>query len=151
MEPMQLEISTEIELLMISLLVGAGMGVVYDVIRAFRAVFRHAKAAVFAEDFVYALLFGSVFFIYCTALTNGIRGFVVIGMLIGCVVESLTLGRAIRYLTEKVFLLFSKIAVFPMVKIARGSANQICKRSVKKSLKFYKDDKKAKKALESEI
>lgn len=86
----------EIKLLLGALVLGMLLGTVFDILRALRLSFRHGSAAVFFEDFVFAVLFGTAFYTYCTALCRGeIRGFVFLGMVIGFSAYIATLGRAV--------------------------------------------------------
>lgn len=109
--------SREVILFLGALLLGAVLGAVYDILRALRMTFRHSYLAVFAEDFVFALLFGLAFYSYCTELTRGqLRFFVIAGMALGFAAYILTVGRitsgiagAIVKFVKSVFMRLGKL------------------------------------------
>lgn len=150
MEPMQLEIAAETELFLLACLLGAGMGTIYDMFRVLRNTVEHNKVFVFAEDFVYTLMFGFAYFTFCTGLTRGIRGFALVGMLVGCVVERLTIGRLLVFALSEVFEVIWKIIFAPIIRAISKIFNVIHKRIVKKQLTFFKSKKNAKKRLQVE-
>ena len=147
MEPMQLEVAVETELFLLACLLGAGMGVIYDLVSAMRNTFHHGKVAMFAEDFLYTLLFGFGYFVFCTGLTMGIRGFVLIGMIAGCVVERLTVGRLLILSVSKVFEVVKRFILAPVTGLFAKILKLIDKRIVKKYLNFYKSKKIVEKPL----
>ena len=95
MEPMQLATLTEIKIILLGLLLGAVLGVVYDLLRILRIIIRHHKAVVFAEDFIYMLIFGFAFFVFSISFANNIRAFVLFSIMAGCLAERLLIGNFI--------------------------------------------------------
>lgn len=86
----------ELKLLLGAAVLGAFLGAVYDVLRAFRLSFRHPAWAVFLEDLSFALAFGFSFFTFSVALCRGeIRAFVLGGMCAGFFAYLVTLGRIV--------------------------------------------------------
>lgn len=150
MEPMQLEIAAETELFLLACLLGAGMGAIYDMFRVLRNTVEHNKVFVFAEDFVYALMFGFAYFTFCTGLTRGIRGFVFVGMLAGCAVERLTIGRLLVFALSEMFEVIWKTVFAPVIGVVFKIFGAIHKRIVKKRLTFFKSEKNIKKRLQVE-
>lgn len=150
MEPMQLEIAAETELFLLACLLGTGMGVIYDMFRILRNTVHHNKVFVFAEDFVYTLMFGFAYFTFCTGLTRGIRGFALIGMLAGCIVERLTVGRLVVFALSEVFEMIWKLLFAPITRVVSKILEAIHKRIVKKQLTFSKSKKNTKKPLQVE-
>lgn len=147
MEPMQLEVTTETRLFLLACLLGAGMGIIYDMVVILRIVFPRGKVWVFIEDFLYALLFGFGFFIFCTGLTRGIRGFVLVGMLTGCMVERLSTGRAIVWAMTRVLGVIKRYILSPVAGLFARFGRVIHKRIVKKCLIFLKSKKNVEKPL----
>ena len=92
MEKMQLSIELERELFLLSVVLGCGLGLLYDIFRVFRTALPHGKILTFFEDIIYTFLYGFALFTFCTGLTGAIRGFVLVGMLTGSVIEHLTVG-----------------------------------------------------------
>lgn len=147
MEPMQLEVAAETKLFLLACLLGAGMGINYDLLSIMRNTFVHGKVWMFIEDLVYAFLFGFGFFIFCIGLTRGIRGFVFIGMLAGCIVERLTIGRAFVWVMTKVLGVIKKYILCPATDFFAKIGMIIHKRIVKKYLNFLKSKKNGEKPL----
>lgn len=93
----------ELQLLCGAILLGIVLGAVYDIIRALRLTLKHSAIIVFAEDAVFTVAFGLCFYTYCTALCRGeLRGFVLVGMLIGFGAYLLTLGRLVVKVVTKI-------------------------------------------------
>ena len=91
MEEMQLGLELERELFLLSVVLGCGLGLLYDIFRVFRAALPHGKILTFFEDIIYTFLYGFALFTFCTGLTGAIRGFVLVGMLTGSVIIIFTL------------------------------------------------------------
>ncbi|MGN1133355.1 MAG: spore cortex biosynthesis protein YabQ [Oscillospiraceae bacterium] len=108
MEPMQLATLTEIKIILLGLLLGVVLGIAYDSLRILRIIVKHHKAVVFAEDFVYMLLFGFAFFVFSISYANNIRFFVLISVLAGCLAERLLIGNLIIKLFMRIKYVFGK-------------------------------------------
>lgn len=147
MEPMHLEIAQETEYFFLSCLLGAGLGVIYDFIRVFRNTVKHNRIVIFIEDFLYASFFGFSFFLFGTDLTGGIRAFVLLGMLAGCLIERVGLGNWVVKLFSKVSGFIWNILLSPIRGFFAKIFSLINKRIVKKYLNFFKKEKKSKKPL----
>lgn len=77
----------------LAVLHGAGLTVLYDVLRALRRAFVHGLAAVSAEDFLYWLTAGFLTFAFAFLRTDGvIRGYVAVGMALGAILYHFTLS-----------------------------------------------------------
>ena len=98
MREMSFSLETETQIYLLSVLLGAGIGVVYDMFRAVRIIFRHKKAAVFAEDIIFCALAGFAVFTFATGLTGKLRFFTVAGMAAGFVIEHFSLGNLAMFL-----------------------------------------------------
>lgn len=103
MEKMQLGIELERELFLLSVVLGHGLGLLYDIFRVFRVALPHGKILTFFEDIIYTFLYGFALFTFCTGLTGAIRGFVLVGMLTGSVIEHLTVGNAVVSVLKSLF------------------------------------------------
>lgn len=109
----------------LSVLHGAVLTLGYDVLRAFRAAFRHSTAAVSLEDFLFWLTAGFLTFCLAFFYTDGvIRGYVAAGMAIGSILYHYTLSTlAVRVLSgfllggKRLFLWFFRIVSMPVRKI----------------------------------
>lgn len=107
-------IQKETLVFLLSVLHGAGLTLLYDVLRALRRAVPHGTAAVSAEDFLYWLTAGFLTFCLAFSETGGvIRGYVAVGIALGAVLYHQTvsagivrglaelfglLGRAVRFL-----------------------------------------------------
>lgn len=89
-------IRQETVVFLLSVLHGAGLAFVYDLIRCFRRVFRHGMAAVSIEDFLFWTLAGFMTFILAFFRTDGvIRGYVAAGIAIGVILYHFVLSAAV--------------------------------------------------------
>lgn len=109
MEEMQLGLELERELFLLSVVLGCGLGLLYDIFRVFRVALPHGKILTFFEDIIYTFLYGFALFTFCTGLTGAIRGFVLVGMLIGSVIEHLTVGNAVVSVLRSLFSVIRKL------------------------------------------
>ncbi len=118
--------SLELRLFLGGLLLGAVLGGIYDILRAFRMTVRHKSAAVFLEDTVFVLLYSAAFYGYCTELCRGqLRFFVFAAMLIGFAVYLTTLGKIVSGLVAKVVKTVKKVLIY-LVNIAKKALKVLC-------------------------
>ena len=92
---MELGLELETELFLLSVLTGFIMGAVYDFFRMLRLAAKHGRVFTFVCDLIYTLLFWFVLFTFCTGLTGDVRVFVLTGMLIGCIMERVSIGNTL--------------------------------------------------------
>lgn len=154
MDKMQLGISLETHIFLLSVLLGAALGAVYDLLRVFREAVPHNKILLFIEDMIYTLLFAFSLFTFCTGLTGSIRGFTLIGMLLGCLLERFTAGNAVVFIAKKVCGLLRRFLGFlfsPAVKLITKIKGGFFNGFVKKCLNFRVKKKKREKPLKVEI
>jgi len=96
-------------------LLGVFFGAVYDVTRVVRAVFRHNKAMVFVEDFLYMLFVSLCFFIFSMELVRGqLRFFVLLGNVFGFALFHYTAGNVVVYFARKVADFLKKWFFYPI-------------------------------------
>ena len=89
-----------------SVVLGAALGVVYDVFRALRIIFPPAakKGAVLAEDIIFGIICGFSVFCFSTLAVRGqIRFFIFIGAALGFVLYILTAGSVVIGILRLVF------------------------------------------------
>lgn len=89
-------ISLEVQFFLISILSGAIILIVYDVIRIFRRIIKHSKILVAVQDILFWIISGIFIFIMMYRENNGdIRGFSIMGMIIGMVVYNQLLSNPV--------------------------------------------------------
>lgn len=121
---MQLGTETELQVFVSSLYWGILLGVVYDLFRILRRL-AASRAVTLICDLLYTILFAFGYFVISLMLTDYLRGFVLLGMLLGALMWCMTAGRA---------------AVF----VVTAAVSWIWKRMVKKVLgKVYKNISKS--------
>lgn len=141
-------ISQHTALFLLSVVLGAALGVVYDCFRVFRIVFPPAakNAAVAVEDIIFWLIYGFCVFCYSAVLARGqVRFFIVLGSLIGFVLYLVTIGNAvtgiIRRVVTAVYTVLRKVyscTIEPFVKILRI----ICQKAAPVFVRSYKNTEK---------
>lgn len=97
---MQLGTGAELEVMRLAAQAGIFLGIIYDLFKVVRRTIK-LRAAEFLSDLVFALMFGSVFFVFSLSQTNYLRGFIFIGMAAGAAMWSLTVGRLLTFLLTK--------------------------------------------------
>ena len=86
-------VARETVIFLLSCLVGAWIGVVYDAFRIIRIAFPHGKWAVFIEDVIFVLISAVFTFFFSVKFLNGFfRVFVVAGEILGFVIYYFTIG-----------------------------------------------------------
>lgn len=95
-------VMNELKLFGLAVLIGAVIGAVYDILRVLRITFPHRFAAVFAEDLIFTLFFGMVYFCFSVEMLEGeLRLYILVGMLAGFTIYLLSLGRIISGVFRK--------------------------------------------------
>ena len=131
MKEMQLGLELEREFFLLSVVLGCGLGL----FRVFRVALPHGKILTFFEDIIYTFLYGFALFTFCTGLTGAIRGFVLVGMLTGSVIEHLTVGNAVVSVLRSLFSIIRKLfakTFSPVVKFITKRAGGFMNCFVKK-------------------
>jgi hypothetical protein len=102
-------ITEQVELFLLSILLGAALGVVFDAFRLLRAVFETARKSflVHLADFLYICFYSFAVFTYAAVMARGeVRLFFVIGSICGFLLETLTIGDTVtsivRYISDKI-------------------------------------------------
>lgn len=123
-------VSQQTSFFLMSVVLGAALGVVYDFFRVFRIVFPLAAktAAVAVQDIIFWLIYGFCIFCYGTIVCRGeIRFYVILGSLVGFVLYILTLGNLVTGIIRTVVTAFYKglrkvysFTIEPIVKLLRN-------------------------------
>lgn len=117
---------------------GVKLTLIYDGIRIFRILIRHRNLCTFIEDLCFWIYAGVVIFKLQLEQSNGmLRGFCILGMLLGMYLYNRILGEYLVKLAEKGSLLFKRrlTSVVKMFKIKSGKQ---CDVSVKNRRKHGK-------------
>ena len=147
MREMQFTLEAETQIYLLSVLLGVGLGILYDLFRAVRVIFSHKGWLVAAEDVVYALLAGFSVFTFYTGLTGKLRVFTVVGMAAGFVLEHFTAGNLAMMLLRKIVEWLKKRFIKPLVKFIRKIGQKITPRFVKNHVNLNKNKKISQKPL----
>ena len=123
-------VSEHTSLFLLSVVMGAALGVVYDCFRVVRILFPPAagsKAAA-AGDIIFWLIYGFCVFCYTAALARGqVRFFIVLGSLAGFVLYILTVGNFITGIIRRIVTAFHNLLrrvyseiIEPLVKMLKN-------------------------------
>lgn len=84
-------------------LLGAVLGILYDVFRILRVAFPAGKGAVFVQDIIFWFLCSVVTFLFLLSSVDGvIRMFLIIGEIIGGVLYHMTIGVVVMKISETI-------------------------------------------------
>lgn len=143
MTGMQLGTGQELEVLRSAAAVGIFMGAIFDLFSIIRKC-TGSGIATFICDFIYALMFGTVFFIFSLSQTNYIRGFILFGMFAGAAAWCATAGRIVSAAVYGALRFISETFICPTIgfihKIGRLLSRLFVKigRKLKNAKKFRK-------------
>ncbi|WP_304508412.1 spore cortex biosynthesis protein YabQ [Anaerotignum sp.] len=107
---MILSLQGQAQLFLLTVLLGGGLGVVYDCLRIFRHIIPHKRLWVQMEDGLFWLC--AVFFAFAVMLganDGEIRFFAILGMFGGMGIYFLTLSRLVIAISDKVIYVMKKI------------------------------------------
>lgn len=95
------------------------LGLLYDVFRIFRMAFFKQKAVVFAQDVLYFALCGCLTFLFCLTMNYGeIRGYVLLGEVLGWIVYYFSLGAMVFQASSAVVGVLNKAARFVLLALS---------------------------------
>ena len=114
MLPMQLGTSGEVSVFLLSCLVGALLGLLYQALRALRVIFPHFKAAVFLEDMLFGLFCGFCYFLMFSYFSLTMRGFIAFGMALSAFLAHISVGNALIRLVSAADRLIKKKLLLPL-------------------------------------
>ena len=137
--------SEHTSLFLLSVVMGAALGVVYDCFRVFRILFPPASKskAVAAEDIIFWLIYGFCIFCYAAAFGRGqIRFFIVLGSLTGFILYIVTVGNfitgIIRRIVTAVYKILHKV-YFVVIRPPVKSVKVICQKMWHFFVQIYKN------------
>lgn len=105
-------ISEECVLFLLSTVMGAGLGILFDVFRIIRVIFPFAakKTAVFVEDILFMLISGAAVFLYAAVMCRGqVRFFCIVGAFLGFLLYIIAVGNAIIGILRRIAVRIHKI------------------------------------------
>lgn len=131
-----------------SIVVGAGIGVIYDVFRIIRIILPKTKTIIFFEDILFCLTATPVMSILIFNVGSGIvRGFSIIGAIIGFSIYYFTIGKIVYRLSniiiafiKKILRLLYHLITAPFVFI--GQKTYMLSKKVIRLIKFHNKLKK---------
>ena len=131
---------------LLSVCLGAVFCLIYDIIRAARKVCLNSFLAITVVDFLLWIFYAFVTFIFLIARTDGeIRGYVLIGEMLGFIILRISLSHLLYLALSFVFIKISNIKQMGS-KFIKTFYSKIEKTIVKLCLSFFK---KCKKTLEN--
>ena len=114
---MGISLSAQTAYFLWSLVLGAALGVLYDVIRAARMVLRAGKIHVLISDVVFFAVCGVITSLFALPFNKGnVRGFILFGEAVGFLAYRLTLGAVMG----KVYAFLSRVLLSFVQKIRRN-------------------------------
>ena len=148
-------VSQHTSIFLISVVLGAALGIVYDCFRVLRIIFPPAakRGAVIAEDIIFWLIYGFCIFCYAAAYARGqVRFFMFFGSLIGFVLYIVTIGNTITGVIRKIFDTIYKVlrkvysfVIGPFVKIKE----KICQKFVLVFVRNHKNKKTSERSVKN--
>lgn len=140
-------ISQHTSIFLLSVVLGAALGILFDCFRVLRIVFPPAakRNAVIAEDIIFWLIYGFCIFCYAAAYARGqVRFFIFFGSLIGFVLYIVTIGNiitgVIRHIFNTLYKILHKVysaAIEPFVKLKE----KICQKFAPVFVRNHKNEK----------
>ncbi|MCL2592766.1 MAG: spore cortex biosynthesis protein YabQ [Defluviitaleaceae bacterium] len=112
---MILSMSYQVRLFLFTILIGAFLGIIYDIFRILRKAFKHGKLLTNIEDIIYWLFVTFVmFYLMLNRNYAEIRFFVILGAFSGMIVYFLTISRFVRKIAIIVIGFAIKIILIPL-------------------------------------
>ncbi len=103
-------VTEQSQLLLYAVLLGIPLGFCYDLLRAVRLLIPHGKFIVAIEDIAFLLFCGGALLCFSVVLARGeVRGYYVLGTLLGFLLYHCTLGMLIVPLLRRILLLLQKL------------------------------------------
>lgn len=133
------------ELFLLSVLLGGGLGVLWDVFRAIRAIFPLMGKTVPTAicDGLYLVLCGMGIYIFSLILGDGqVRGYYWLGAFLGAVIYILTAGTLVIGIIRRIFGTVYRIVGGALRKAAKPFSRMFQKIGTKKGYKFVTNAKK---------
>ena len=94
---MYLDVSNQGLQFIYSLLLGTGLGIIYEVFRILRIAFNFKNIAIFIQDLVYFFIISPIIFVFLLNTTYGkVRIYILVGTFLGFLLYYFTLGVFVR-------------------------------------------------------
>ena len=150
-------VSEQTRLFLWSCVLGAFLGIVFDIFRVIRIIKKHSSVAVFIEDILFIIFSSICIFIYIMEQARGeIKFFIFFGAFLGFILYIVSVGNFIVNVIKSIVLFIKSILKKIYLKIIKPILrfiNHICQKCFNKfvgnCLKLKISDKKNKKALET--
>ncbi len=144
---MSVDISQQVLTTLYSLILGAALGVVYDVFRVLRLVGFKAKIIVFFQDVLFfAIATLSLFSFYMQFTDGKFRIYVFLFVVLGFVLYFLTVGRLLFFAIKKIYFFITSIfkwiykkIVFPIFRTLFLPIITFLRKKYQKIVKFLKN------------
>ena len=141
MREMSFSLEAETQIYLLSILLGVGISIVYDLFRAVRLLFRHRAWLVAVEDVVFSVLAGFAVFTFATALTGKLRVYTLFGMGCGFVVWHFSAGNLMIFVFGKVVGCLKQRFFKPLVVFIHKIGQKIVPAFVKNHVYLNKNKK----------
>lgn len=131
----------QMNLFLVSCICGIPLGILFDIFRVIRIMFRHGKAAVMIEDILFFALYSV--FVMCFTVTlarSEFRFYYCLGNLLGFVLYHFTIGNFIIGVLRRISEKIKPVLLKPIKKFA-----PICEKTLCKFVRFFKNKKNLKK------
>lgn len=135
------------EIFLLSVLLGGGLGVLYEFIRVLRVLFKHGRIILNAEDFFYMLLVGFSLYTFSVQLSGEIRYFTVFGLIMGWVLERFTVGNGVVFVLKSIIGWIRDKITSPAIGFITKRAGEIKNKIVENKPKFAEKKKSEQKLL----
>lgn len=147
MRDMHFTLEAETQIYLLSVLLGVGIGIVYDMFRALRIMFHHKGWLTAVEDAVFALLAGFAAFTFATGLTGKLRFFTLFGMAAGFTVEHFSIGNLAMFVLRKIVRWLKQRILKPLSEFIHKIGQKIRPGFVKNHVSLNKNKKISQKPL----
>lgn len=103
-------VASQLTIFLFSGILGAALGIIYDIIRVFNAVLKENLARIFVQDVLYFIVSAVVTFMYMLVMNGGeIRVYIVVGEAVGWLIYRATVGKLIYKIVLSVVEFIIKI------------------------------------------
>ena len=142
------EINNSLQLLSFlrAVVLGVLLCVLYDFIKSARLTVNFSDIAIFLQDIIYSLVASFITFIFLLSVTNGeMRGYVILGILVGFILSRITLSRLLCKFIKLIFggvkRIFGAVSkgFYTKFDLLTGKMNKICKKTLKTVKKLMKN------------
>lgn len=115
----------QVKIFVIACLFGAVLGIIYNILGVFRAIFKYKSQFIFLQDIFYLIFTGIATFLFILYVNYGeIRFYILLGEITGGLIYYVTLSNIVNRIIFKLSIIFrkysqkfSKIFFFPLIYI----------------------------------